>query len=151
MRVREGERGKRAGGASIYQRRREVGGSMRRIAPYGRSLINSGRRQSRIRAAEYDDCCNRRAAPHRTASRLRFRLCLRSPSFLPLPSDTPTRTFAVIRHSPIAANRLRTVILLDQPETAKYAFALPERRESPRPGCPRGSSFNDSGRARPTE
>lgn len=27
---------------------------MRRIAPYGRSLINSGRRQSRIRAAEHD-------------------------------------------------------------------------------------------------
>jgi len=40
------ERRKRAGGASIYQRRREVGGCMRRIAPYGRSLINSGRRQS---------------------------------------------------------------------------------------------------------
>lgn len=51
--------GERAEGASIYQRRREVGGSMRRIAPYGRSLINSGRRQSRIRAAEHD-CRNRR-------------------------------------------------------------------------------------------
>lgn len=80
MRVREGERGKRAGGASIYQRRREVGGSMRRIAPYGRSLINSGRRQSRIRAAEYDDCCNRRAAPCRAAP---HRI---APSLSPLPS-----------------------------------------------------------------
>lgn len=41
-----GSERKRAGGASIYQRRREVGGCMRRIAPYGRSLINSGRRRS---------------------------------------------------------------------------------------------------------
>jgi len=41
-----GSERKTAGGASIYQRRREVGGCMRRIAPYGRSLINSGRRRT---------------------------------------------------------------------------------------------------------
>lgn len=61
---REKERGRkkekeRAGGASIYQRRREVGGCMRRIAPYGRSLINSGRRRSggaSVRGQRGGDC-----------------------------------------------------------------------------------------------
>lgn len=109
----EGEKGKRAGGASIYQPRREVGGSMRRIAPYGRSLINSGRRQSRIRAAEHD-CRNRCAflptdpfLRSRTPSLIAPDAFERSRMSPDVAADSRIATLAAVRSFPSAAPPFR--------------------------------------------
>lgn len=69
-RKKERERERGAGGASIYQRRREVGGCMRRIAPCGRSLINSGRRRS---GASVESNCRRSSSEETTGAPSIFR------------------------------------------------------------------------------